>query len=101
VRGTTTFTTDFRRHSVRDSQGRSLRDFDLETRLFRYPCSFLIYSEAFRALPIVARRAVYGRIRGILDGTDPSPDLQYLGAGDRQAIAGILQATIPEYRTLR
>lgn len=101
VRGTTTFATDFTRRGVRDSRGRSLRDFDLETRLFRYPCSFLIYSDAFQALPLVARRAVYGRMRGILQGADPSPDLQDLRTDERQAITGILEETIPEYRTLR
>ncbi|MSU34294.1 MAG: hypothetical protein EXS36_04140 [Pedosphaera sp.] len=51
VAGTTSFAHDFSGVGSRDSKGRSLRDFDLKKRLFRYPCSFLIHSEAFDALP--------------------------------------------------
>jgi hypothetical protein len=31
------------------------RDLDLQTRLFKYPCSFLIYSDAFAKLPPVMK----------------------------------------------
>jgi hypothetical protein len=92
---------DFVKHGPRDSKGRSLRDLDLETRLFRHPCSFLIHSEAFTSLPIVARRAVYARLWEILNGQDDTPDLQNLPASDRQAVTEILEATIPEFVTLR
>ena len=56
VRGTTSFAKDFTARGPRDHQGRSLRDFDLKTRLFRYPCSYLIYSKAFDALPAAGER---------------------------------------------
>jgi hypothetical protein len=46
----------------RDKQGRSLRDFDLQTRLFRYPLSYMIYSPAFNALPDSIRARIYERI---------------------------------------
>lgn len=101
MRGSTSFAQDFVRHGPRDTKGRSLRDLDLETRLFRYPCSFLIHSEAFTALPLVARRAVYARLWEILNGQDNTPDLQDLPAADRQAVTEILEATIPEFVTLR
>ena len=51
VKGTSDFATQFERNGTRDSKGRSLRQFDLKTRLFKYPCSYLIYSDAFDALP--------------------------------------------------
>lgn len=101
MRGSTRFAQDFVRHGPRDSKGRSLRDLDLERRLFRYPCSFLIYSEAFTSLPLVARRAVYARVWQILNGPDNTPDLQDLPAADRQAVTEILEATIPEFVSLR
>ncbi len=101
MRGSTSFAQDFVQHGPRDARGRSLRDLDLETRLFRYPCSFLIHSEAFTSLPIVARRAVYARLWEILSGQDDTPDLQNLPAVDRQAVTEILEATIPEFVTLR
>ncbi|MGA3239889.1 MAG: hypothetical protein ABSG03_26740 [Bryobacteraceae bacterium] len=42
VHGVSQFTQSFAQRRPRDRQGRSLRDFDLEHRLFRYPLSFLI-----------------------------------------------------------
>ncbi len=93
MRGTTSFVQDFSAHAVRDPRGRSLRDFDLTHRLFKYPCSFLIYSAAFDALPRMARQAVYARIREVLDGTEPSD----LSDAERQAVAEILAATKPEF----
>jgi len=74
------FTTTFSKHGPRDRQGRSLRDFDLQTRLFKYRCSYMIYSPAFDALPADAKRAVFARMRqaitdrdtlAILDDTKP------------------------------
>ncbi|MEZ6092603.1 MAG: hypothetical protein R3C05_32250, partial [Pirellulaceae bacterium] len=51
ITGTSGFADDFQSRGIRDQQGRSLRDLDLKHRLFRYPCSYLIYSEAFDGLP--------------------------------------------------
>jgi hypothetical protein len=46
----------------RDKNNRSLRDFDLNTRLFRYPLSYMIYSEVFDSLPAPARDRLLRRI---------------------------------------
>ena len=97
LRGSTSFVRDFARHAVRDAAGRSLRDFDLSRRLFRYPASFLIYAEAFDALPRMARRAVYARLADILEGREPSD----LAAVERQAVSEILRDTKPEFTSLR
>jgi hypothetical protein len=66
VQGVSTFTTTFPRRGPRDRQGRSLRDFDLQTRLFRYPLSYMIYSAAFDALPDAVRERVYRRLADAL-----------------------------------
>jgi len=63
IEGVSTFTHTFPERGPRDSQGRSLRDFDLKTRLFRYPLSYMIYSRAFDALPDPVRMRVYRRLR--------------------------------------
>jgi hypothetical protein len=100
VRGTSGFAERFAKEGPRDGQGRSLRDFDLETRLFRYPCSYLIYSEAFESLPPVAKDRIYRRIFEVLMGKDTSPKFARLTAADRKAILGILRETkpdLPEY----
>ena len=40
-----------------DRNGRTLRQFDLKRRLFRHPCSYLIHSDAFDALPTPVKGA--------------------------------------------
>jgi len=84
----------------RDPAGRSLRDFDLQTRIFRYPCSFLIYSEAFDKLPPPIHDHLLQRLHEILTGKDTSPEFARIPGEQRQAILEILRATkpgLPEY----
>src|SRR5690606_32457836 len=52
VAGVSGFAEYFEALGPQDAEGRSLRELDLETRTFKYPLSYLIYSEAFLALPI-------------------------------------------------
>jgi hypothetical protein len=93
VRGSSAFAKGFSARGPRDSKGRSLRDLDLERRLLRYPCSYMIYSEAFIALPDTVRNAVYARLWAVLSGSDASPKYAKLAAPDRQAIIEILRDT--------
>ena len=97
IRGTTSFSSDFAQRGPRDTQGRSLREFDLERRLFKYPLSFLIYTEGFDALPSVAKDGIYHRLHAILSGTDNSRSFERLSERDRRAILEILTATKPEF----
>ena len=71
VRGVSTFTTSFAARGPKDRQGRSLRDFDLNTRLFRYRLSYMIYSDLFDTLPPSLRNRVYARLREVLADRDP------------------------------
>jgi hypothetical protein len=96
ISGDSKFVEQFARRAVRDARGRSLRDFDLTRRLFRYPLSFVIHSPAFDALPEAAQRAFYTRLNDVLRGTDASEDFAHLIAEDRSAILEILAATKPE-----
>jgi hypothetical protein len=93
IKGTSGFAEQFGGLGPRDSKGRSLRDLDLQRRLFRYPCSYMIYSEAFDALPDVARNAVYSRLLHVLNGGDMSAKYRHLSPSDRQAILEILRET--------
>jgi hypothetical protein len=93
IKGTSGFAERFGALGPRDGKGRSLRDLDLQRRLFRYPCSYMIYSEAFDALPDTARNAVYVRLLDVLSGKNTSPKYRHLSAGDRQAILEILRDT--------
>ncbi len=93
VSGTSDFTHWFEQQVPRDKQGRSLRQFDLQTRLFKFPCSFMIYSTAFEALPAAARKHFYRRLWEILSGEDTLPDYQSLSAAARRAVLEILLDT--------
>jgi len=95
IRGTSKFAEEFAQQGPRDPQGRSLRDFDLSRRLFRYPCSYLVYSSSFAALPKEARDQVLERMWQVLNGEDPSEKFAHLTEADRLAIREILQATLP------
>jgi hypothetical protein len=100
VEGTSSFATDFARRGPRDSKGRSLRDFDLNTRLFRYPCSYLIDSRAFESLPGEVKEFIYQRLWDILNGRGTGKDVPPIAAEDREAIVEILRETkadLPDY----
>jgi hypothetical protein len=93
------FAREFAVAGARDSKGRSLRDFDLGNRIFRYPCSYLIYSSAFDAIPEPAKGYIYHRLFQVLTGEDRSENFAHLTAQDRQAILSILletKAGLPE-----
>jgi hypothetical protein len=100
IGGTTSFASDFQARGPCDHQGRSLRELDLKTRLFKYPCSYLIYSRAFDALPGPVRDHVYRRLWEVLSGQDSSPAFARRTAAERQAILQILRKTktgLPDY----
>jgi hypothetical protein len=91
IAGTSGFAEHFASIGRRDRRGRSLREFDLKSRLFRYPCSFLIESEAFEALPDETRDHIDRRMLEILSGADRDPKYDHLSPEDRQAILEILR----------
>jgi hypothetical protein len=100
VRGATRFAEQFSRQGPRDKKGRSLRQLDLEQRLMRYPCSYMIYANAFDSLPEAARSAIYERMWQILSGKEKGSKYSRLSAADRRAIVEILRDTkagLPDY----
>jgi hypothetical protein len=98
IRGTSGFAEKFSSDGAapRDSQGRSLRDLDLEIRLFKYPCSYLIYSPAFDALPRELKDRVWRRLWEVLTEGQDSEEFAHLSRTDRQAIVEILRDTKPD-----
>jgi hypothetical protein len=87
----------FQKQGPKDPRGRSLRELDLKTRVFKYPLSYLIYSDGFKGLPEYAKQYVYQRLAEILRGQDQSPAYAKLSATDRQSILEILTATDPAF----
>lgn len=95
VSGTSGFAKVFSARGPRDSKGRSLRDLDLGRRLMRYPCSYMIYSDAFNGLPEAAKQAIGARLRSVLAGGVKDARHARLSAEDRRAVLDILRATKP------
>ncbi len=87
MQGSSGFTELFETAGPSDHRGRSLRQFNLETRLMRYPCSYMIYTDAFNSLPSRTKDAIYRRMY---------EQLSKLSPGDRKAIVEILRDTKPD-----
>ena len=93
VSGTSGFAKEFAARGPFDDRGRSLREFDLKRRMFKYPLSYLIYSRAFDALPTEAKERIYVRLWEVLSGKDDSKEFAHLTAADRKAVLEILGST--------
>jgi hypothetical protein len=100
VSGSAEFIKDFKGNAKLDSKGRSLKDFNLENRIFEFPCSYLIYSDHFNALPKVMIDYIYKKLHNILTSKDNSKDYTHLTPVMRKNILEILVETkkdLPEY----
>jgi hypothetical protein len=96
VKGVSGFTKTFAQPGPSDKKGRSLRDFDLQKRLFRYPLSYMIYSPAFEGLPSHVRERIYRCVYDVLSGKNQGPEFARLSADDRQAVLEIVRDTVPD-----
>ena len=95
VEGGCGFAEAFAARGPRDARGRSLREFDLERRVFKYPVSYMVYAPAFDALPAAAKSLVYGRIVDALSAVRRDPPSTGYSDAERQAALEILRATRP------
>jgi len=98
IEGVSTFARTFAARGRADRRGRSLRDFDLTTRLFRYPLSYLIEGAAFAALPAGVREAILRRLHTALTSAEAGP-AAHLTPADRRAILEIAAETVPDMPT--
>jgi hypothetical protein len=100
VAGSSGFADYFSAQGPRSADGRSFYELDLEHRLLRYRCSYMVYTPAFDALPATALDAVYTRLWAVLSGKDASERYTSLTAAERQGIVEILRDTkdnLPDY----
>lgn len=95
IHGTSGYAEQFAQAGPSDHQGRSLRDLDLQRRLFKYPCSYLIYSQAFDELPSEMLAYVWQRMWDVLTRPEEAGPYAHLSAEDRRAIVEILRETKP------
>lgn len=96
IEGSRLFQHQFARLGPEDDKMRSLRRFDLKTRLFHYPCSYTIYSTAFDSLQPSLKLAISEELKSVLLSPKPRADFDYLEDDLRASLAEILIATKPE-----
>jgi hypothetical protein len=94
IEGDAAFKSDFLANRRAIPAGASLKDFDLKTRLFRFRCSYMIYSSVFQGLPAAMKLRVYQRLAQALDVQRPDPEFAYLPAAEKQGIRIILRGTL-------
>ena len=92
VRGTSEFATDFVARGRRLPNSPLLREFDLQTRLFRIPLSYMINSPAFESLPPVMKARVLSRVQDVLSGTDQSEVFSQLTRADREVMKSFIKS---------
>jgi hypothetical protein len=95
IEGDPAFQEAFTAEAPTSSDGRSLKDFRLLHRLFKYRCSYMVYSETFEHLPSALKATVFQRLGQILEGQDPSLRYDYLSESERGHIRRILGETLP------
>jgi hypothetical protein len=95
VTGVSTFTRTFAERGPRDTRGRSLRDFDLQTRLFRHPLSYMVYSPLFDGMPSPILDRIYQRLYDVLTGRETGAKYAQLSTADRRTLFEILVETKP------
>jgi len=87
---------DFLADRKEASNGISLKDLDLETRLFKHRCSYLVYSDVFQATPDLFKRHVYQVLGEAISTEKPDSDFAYLSVTEKNAIRGILRETLSD-----
>jgi hypothetical protein len=97
VAGSKKFTDDFLSNGSVDSQGRSLRDFDLSKYLFKNRCSFLVLSNHFDGLPEPVMQFVKERMTEVLVHGARIPQGVDLDDEQRTTIVSMLKELKPDW----
>jgi hypothetical protein len=91
------FAASLEARTPRDRRGRSFGQLDAVNRLLRYPCSYMVYSDAFNGLPKQVRAAVYSRMLAVLSGREARAARVHLTPAESRAILEILRDTKPDF----
>ena len=91
--GTSPFAAEFSAKGPKDQKGRSLRDFDLCERIFKYPLSYMVMSRSFEELPGEVKEMTITKITEILKNGSKKEKYARLTPNHRAAICGILTQT--------
>jgi hypothetical protein len=93
VKADPVFAADFLSRRRKGGSGGSLRDLDLESKLFRYRCSYMIYTRGFELLPKEFKLRVLQGLAIALRDEGAPPEFSYLPIAEKRAIRTILRET--------
>jgi hypothetical protein len=93
IEGDEAFQTAFAKGAPSSADGRTLKDFQLLTRLFKHRCSYMIHSLTFESLTPPLKQTVLRRLKEVLQGQEISGRYSYLSASERGHIERILKDT--------
>ncbi len=96
ITGDSDFKTEFLRNRKPAPDGTALKDLDLRTHLFKYRCSYMLYSRVFASLPSEFKKLVYARLSAAVGETNASRDFSYLPPAEKRSIRAIVGATLPK-----
>lgn len=96
IEGDPEYVQDFQRNQIKTASGQSLKEFDLRTRLFKYRCSFMLYTDSWREAPKLLKDKIYYQMAQGLRETGSPKDLSHQPVTERLAIRSILKETLPD-----
>lgn len=96
IEGDPAFQEAFAKNAPQTKDGRSLKDFQLLTRLFKYRCSYMVYSLTFKHLMPQLKETVLAELWKALEDKDPAGRYAYLGGSERKNIKHILAETLED-----
>lgn len=98
ISGAGAFAEAFVAAGVKTESEKSLRDFRLYARIFKYRCSYMIYSKAFKGLPPLVKERVLAKLREALSD-EGVEKFDYLSSREKKLIRSILEETLPDFST--
>ncbi len=96
VTGDSAYVEEFLANRREASNGMSLKDLDLKKRIFKYRCSYMIYSPVFAGMPGELKKKVYRGLQQALNTEEPIPEFGHLAPSEKLAIRGILRETLKD-----
>jgi hypothetical protein len=89
------FIADFVNAGRTASNGASLRELDLKSRLFKFRCSYMIHTRQWAAMPPRLKKAAYAQLATALNPAQTG-EWGYLPAEEKRTIALILKETLAD-----
>ena len=97
IEGTQAFVDEFSASAPLSKEGRSLKDFQLLGRLFKYRCSYMVYGVTFQHLVPQLKTPVMTQLKNIMTAPQAPERYAHLSDSERQSIHKILTDTLAGY----